>query len=122
MMKYFLFIFFIFIVGCTKHKGPILFLKSTIITIGTIKTNKIYHGNFVVGNKGDEDLKIKQISSDCECTVINGYNEDIKPNQTETIKFDLTPHLTGYDQQNIFIKNNSTTENILLIIRAKVDL
>jgi len=121
-MKYLPF-FLLFILGCGhKRSGPKIFIPLKIINVGTIQMNAHHKGSFVIKNTGDEDLKIKGITSDCECTVVKNYDSTIAPNQSEKIDFVFTPHVSGYDQQNIFIKNDSPEENVLVMLRAKVEL
>lgn len=122
-MKYAKYILlFLCLAGCKQKTGPVPYYSSKFINIGSIRLNKAYHGTITLKNTGDDELKLLQVSSDCECTVIKGYKERVAPNESTTIRFELTPHLTGYDQQNIFIKNNSQKEGTILIaIRANVE-
>lgn len=109
--------------GCKPKTGPIASYKSRFVDLGSIKLKGTYHGTFLLKNIGDEDLKIKGVTSDCECTVVKGYADVIPPNKSALIHYDLKPHTVGFDQQNIFIKNNSAKENVILVaIRAKIEL
>lgn len=120
----FLICFFI-LISCNQknRKGPIILYRSQIINLGTIEFKKVYSGQIVVKNNGDEVLEILNTTSDCACTVTNIDNKKISPRDSTYIHFNIKPAIDGYLQQNIYIDNNSVNESrVLFLLRAKVVL
>jgi hypothetical protein len=101
------------------NKKPFINFDKQIINIGDIKSGTPFRGKFVLRNTGNAKLKIDEITTDCACTVANLANDKIAPGDSVYISFTVNPHVVGYFQQKIIIKNNSENNPILFAFRGK---
>lgn len=108
-------------VSCAQRKGPVISYEKKIINIGNLQFKEVHSGKILIRNIGDEVMKILKVEADCACTVTEIEKQEISPNDSTYIHFNIKPARDGLIQQSIFIDNNSINESrVLLLIRAKV--
>lgn len=107
-----LFVFVIFISGCSDKLGvPKIELSTSSFDLGDINPSE---GNrvetFFVKNTGNALLKISSVSTSCGCTDAEVDEEEILPGeQTKlTVTYDpsVHPELVGNIQRVVYVKSN----------------
>lgn len=125
-MKFTKAILIISLIGCISCKNsniqnnkPILNFDRQIINVGDIKYGNSYSGRIILRNKGEGELKIGDISTDCACTVADITKKVVLSGDSININYKVNPHAMGFFQQKIIIQNNSDSNPVMFVIRGK---
>lgn len=104
-----LFCFLITIIfnSCNDSCCSNLILINPEVKLDKIKLGERKEIIFYIVNKGNKDLKIKNIIPECDCTVTKVNKNEIGPNDTALIYTSYTPTSVGQDMQLISIQSNS---------------
>jgi hypothetical protein len=89
-------------------KGPILELDKDIHNYGSIKYGENGNCEFILKNKGDENLNIYNVVTTCGCTVVNIQNKIIEPGDSSILKIKYDTKRPGAINKKILIKSNDT--------------
>ena len=96
-------------------------VEHKIVDVGKIEFNSSTEAAFLIMNTGEKDLKILDVTPDCQCTVAEYDRFPIPPKQVASIKARYHGNVTGYFQKNIRVEINSKeTPIIILTLRGKV--
>jgi len=69
----------------STSKTPIIAVAEPAFDFGSVKQGKIVEHEFIISNKGDNLLKIRQVRSSCGCTVGQVKPRTIPPGSTGTL-------------------------------------
>jgi hypothetical protein len=109
-----------FVAGCNSNGRPKLKFERETINVGDFRSGSTYEGDIVLKNVGTGMLLIGDVTTDCSCTVADITQKEIRPGDSVSVKYKVSPHTMGYFQQQIIIKNNTDSSNpVLFVIRGK---
>lgn len=101
---------------CCSEKKAIIAYKSNIIDLGIMDSSKQYIDSIVIKSVGNKILEVKEITSDCTCTVIRTKNKSVRPGDSIFINYRFQPPLIGNFRHSITIQNNSVNDPELLFV------
>ncbi|MGK7393975.1 MAG: DUF1573 domain-containing protein [Candidatus Cyclobacteriaceae bacterium M3_2C_046] len=104
------------------ERAPRIELEESSHDFGSIKQGEEVTTEFVLTNKGKEDLVIRKTKANCGCTVSNPAKHILKPGESTnlSVKFNSAGRL-GNQQKSVTIFSNDPREPMKMItIKAKV--
>ncbi len=103
-----------------KASKTLIEFTSDTHDFGELK-HKIEKGRyFVYKNTGSNDLKIRNIVSNCGCTIPKWSRNSLKPNGIDSIFVQYDSQLLGYFTKTIYVYSNSETSPDPLYIKGQV--
>ncbi|MCS7185057.1 MAG: DUF1573 domain-containing protein, partial [bacterium] len=95
---------------------PRITFESDVYDFGSVKSGEVATGFFVVINKGTQDLVIKNLRTDCGCTVAGVEKSVLKPLESSKIKvnYDTTGKI-GDALKYIYIDSNDPEKPIYIV-------
>ncbi len=116
-----IYILFLCLNICCSGKKVTIAYRNKIINLGHIESDKIYQDSILVKSVGNGVLEIKQIISDCTCTVVATESVSIYPGDSAFIDYNFTSPIIGNFRHTITIKNNSANEpDVMFTIEGSV--
>lgn len=94
-------------------------VNQKIIDIGKRFPDQIIDTIFKIKNTGDHDLLIKNVQSDCHCTVPSFTSKPIFKGEQAIIRVRYNNKNLGYFQQNIQVYANVNYSPIIFVLRGK---
>lgn len=88
--------------------------------LGTIKTGETKKQLFELKNTGDKPLVIINTSTTCSCASVKFEKKPIKPNETTVVEVTMKPTNSGFFNEIIMLKCN-TTYPVKLRIRGRAE-
>jgi uncharacterized cupredoxin-like copper-binding protein len=103
-------------------QGPIMYFKDTQHDFGTVQEGDVVNYTFNFVNKGNAELKIRDIKTSCGCTTALVSGNLVEPGKEGTLKVALdTKHRVGKMSRRITIySNDATNPDLVLTIFADV--
>lgn len=95
--------------------SAVLYYANRHIDIDTIVVGEKNSYAFTYTNKGKAPLVVSSVFTTCGCVQLYWNKEPLMPNQSDTIKFDITIKSPGFFQKAIVVKNNSINEPVMTI-------
>ena len=111
----------IVIISCINQTTPDLVLSDYSIQIDSVREGSVCRGEIKVWNKGEQELHISNISTDCSCTDATIDKTSICKGDTSRIYYSLnTSHKYGDIENYIFIEANTDSAFHFIQIKAHV--
>lgn len=125
MKKTFLFLFVSFIlinVINAQKIGPKIVPAETEFKFGDLAEGVTVTHNFVIFNKGDEVLVIKNVRASCGCTAVQPEKTELAPNESTIIKAEFnTIGRSGLQNKAIYVSSNDPqTPELRLTFTANI--
>lgn len=107
--------------GAAVLAAPSLFVETTEIDLGTIRKGETARVEFVLENRGDEELEILSAEPGCGCTLAT-WDRTIAAGETGKITAELsTENLIGDVGKGIAVKTNDPRRPlVMLVINAEI--
>lgn len=105
-----------------KADAPVMEIDNKTFNFGEIgQTNKVEH-DFVVTNKGKNNLIIRKVKASCGCTAVQPAKTVLTSGEQTTIHVTFDPRGKAGQQQKTVtvITNDPTQQNILLRIQGRI--
>ncbi len=87
---------------------------------GNLKKGDSLKHTFVLKNIGDNILNIKKALPSCKCTVVKGYNKNVKPGKISEIKIVFVADKSGKVEKNIILETNTAPPFHVLTLTGEV--
>ncbi|WKD85055.1 hypothetical protein KCTC32516_00393 [Polaribacter huanghezhanensis] len=95
-------------------------VEKDMINIGKVKKNDKSEAVFRIKNTGKKDIIIKNVLSDCHCTIPDWSSEPILQGETYVLNVTYDNHKLGFFEQTVSIYIKDTDIVPLLIMRGTV--
>lgn len=95
--------------------SAVLYYTDNHFNLDTITVGKAASCVFNYTNKGKAPLLISNVFTSCGCVEITWAKEPLMPEQSNSIKLNITIQGPGYFQKAIVVKNNSINEPVMTI-------
>lgn len=107
--------------AAVKH-GPILKLEVQAVNMGVFKEDESSERTVHFTNAGDAPLVIRQVFSDCGCTVPSYSKEPIAPGESGEIKvlFKGRGRAPGDFRKVLRIRSNALNGNEILMVEGRI--
>ncbi len=94
------------------HQGPLLRFENKEIDIGYFDADSVQTARVKIYNRGDADLSIINIFTDCRCTRQQIDKRVIAPGDstTVTVEYDGSGHAPGKIRRTLRVRSNSTDD------------
>lgn len=115
-----LIILLLIFVSCSQRNKPIIEFKSDHINLGTIQKDHPAQATFKLYNRGNADLLVQNIETDCGCSVADWNKDPIKSNDSTEITIHYTKNDLGHFQRIAYVYANVDDSPIVLIFRGKI--
>lgn len=102
--------------------GPKISALSPEFDFGDVKEGIVLKHNFVISNTGGQVLQISKVKASCGCTAAKPSRNEIKPNDTTSIKVSFdTSRRMGQQQKYVYIfSNDSENPQYRLSFKANI--
>lgn len=114
-----LFLALSFLVIYYKSTTTQIQLDKEIHDYGDVKVGERIKAVFKIKNIGLNNLKISNITADCNCTVAEWNTNPVKPNDETLIVVYFDNLVSGYFQQKVVLESNAVNSPLLLLIRGR---
>jgi len=103
-------------------KAPVAYFDKNILNFGEVKQGTKITGEFILTNKGKENLIIRKIYSTCGCTIVDPEKKIIEPEESITIKalFNTSGRFGDQSTSIIVITNDPKNYKQILKMTGKV--
>ena len=102
--------------------GAIIEVENETIDFGTLPHQGDASSNFIVWNRGTQDLVISFCKGSCGCTVPTCPTEAIAPGQSGKIAVKYDSNRIGYFTKNVTVTSNAINEpNKTLTIKGNIE-
>ncbi len=119
MKKLFLIVIIILLYACLQQEETKVKVLNPIINIKKRKPLQIVDTTFQIQNIGNNNLIIKDVKSDCLCTVVEWTKDSIPKNKTGYIRIIYNNKNKGYFQQSIYVDINVKNAPIILLLQGR---
>jgi hypothetical protein len=108
--------------GEISVKIPITIVKpqQTEIVMKNLKTGKTSTATFMLENRGEQPLIIRNVETSCGCTVPQWDKQPVGTGKIVKIKVNVTPDSQGYFNKIITVYCNTNKGLITLIVKGNV--
>jgi len=104
---FFLIMLFTTISIIAQKAAPKIFSNEQTFDFKDIKRNEILKHDFYIKNVGSQTLKIKDVKSSCECTVVQPVKKNIEPGDSVKVTAEFsTADKIGIQRHHIYILSN----------------
>ncbi len=103
-------------------KAPVASFDKTVSTFGTLPQMSLHEDSFVLTNKGESDLYIRNVRAGCGCTHTKTSQDTIRPGEVAELSFEYrTLRKKGAQDSKItIVTNDPKTPQITLHIKGEV--
>ena len=106
----------------TAGNGPVIFFEESKFDFGTIKQGEVVNHIFKFKNTGTAPLIIKNVSTQCGCTVPTKPEKPVQPGEASEIKVQFNSSgKKGAQKKLVTITANTQPEESIIEIRAEVN-
>lgn len=95
-------------------------IEKGLIDIGKVKKKDKSEAIFKIKNTGRKGLIIRNVISDCHCTIPDWSSNVIKSGETYLLKVTYDNHKLGFFEQTVSVYIKGTKQVPLLIMRGTV--
>ena len=95
--------------------SAVLYYDDYHFNLDTITVGEKESFVFDYTNKGKAPLIVSKVFTSCGCVDINYNEKPLMPNESDSIKLDLTVQSRGYFKKAIVVRNNSINEPQLVL-------
>ena len=90
-----------------QKQGPEISLEMRQVDLGEREQFDDVYAYFIFENRGELPLKINDVKTRCGCTVANIPEEEILPNQKDSILVSYDAEKLGYYVKEIMVHSNA---------------
>lgn len=113
-------IFQFFLLSCSERENTKVRIVSELIDLGTYSKDETRSASFVMINTGDRPLVIRDVTTDCQCTLAKWSKDEVVPRDSVTITVNYNNDNLGKFQKLVYV-NANVKSPITLILRGKVN-
>ena len=122
-MKFFI-ILFIIILGAFDANGQrksdeVLLIRNKVHDFGIVKSGNPLNARYYLINRGNTDIKINDLRTDCICTEFFISNYTIQPKDSIYIELTLDTKSVPYGEHKIYAIVNADTDTKLYKLTLK---
>lgn len=111
----YLLIIIIILCGHTRsYAQPLAEYDAFAHDLGTLTWHVAGLTSFQISNIGNEDLLIKDVRTDCGCTVVTWTHDPIRPGESGTISATFDAEMLGHFSKHIAVYTNTDTRPVYL--------
>lgn len=117
--------FMIFLASCSKNidKKALIEVENITYDFGNISVGDTVTATFTIRNKGNDDLKIKNVIGSCGCTIVNLSDSLLSKNELALIsaKYISQDDDIGYVKKSVIVETNIDSSFVVFYITGKVN-
>lgn len=96
-------------------------IETSTFEFGTMSLHDTLRHTFIIKNVSNNELLIKNVLSNCECTVVSFDKKPIKQNETTKISVVFIPISKGNTEKDVVIEANTSPPFTILSLKGKVE-
>ena len=103
-------------------KGGVLALKEATVDLGSISGDSVASAWFTLYNRGDQNVTVNRIFSDCSCAVASLPKEAIAPGDSARfeVRYDPRTYRWGEFRRVFRIRSTANNPNLSAVIKGKI--
>lgn len=117
--------FMIFLASCSKNidKKALIEVENITYDFGNILVGDTVTATFTIRNKGNDDLKIKNVIGSCGCTIVNLSDSLLSKNELALIsaKYISQDDDIGFVKKSVIVETNIDSSFVVFYITGKVN-
>ena len=107
--------------SCGSNKPAAIKVDQTLVNLDTIwRDDAVKTISVNIRNTGDQDLKITDVSTDCDCTTVDFFTKTIKGGDDADLK--ITLDLSGFFpmevEKKVFISSNAPGSPTVITLKG----
>lgn len=99
---------------------PAAQFETLAIDLGTLTWHVPGLATYTLRNTGDADLLIRDVRSDCGCTVVTWTHDPIRPGETGTVSATFDAEMLGHFSKHIAVATNAGPQPVMLRLDGAV--
>ena len=96
-------------------------IETSTFEFGSMKLHDTLRHTFMVKNVSKKELLIKNVLSNCECTIVSFDKNPIRQNETTKISVEFIPISKGNTEKDVVIEANTAPPFTVLSLKGKVE-
>ena len=93
---------------------------NSVFTFQDISLKDSLTHDFYIKNTDDNDLLLKNVMSNCECTIVDFEKKPIKENDSVRIVVKFKPEVVGIVEKNVVVEANTVPPFTVLTLKGNV--